>query len=43
MRKFKWTVILSILTPILLIITAIFMGGGHGNYQQYSFIPYRIT
>ncbi|RZK54153.1 MAG: hypothetical protein EOO91_16395 [Pedobacter sp.] len=34
MLKFKWTVILSILTPILLIITIIFMGGGHGNYQQ---------
>ena len=30
--KYKWTIRLSMLTPVLIVICAILMGGGHGWY-----------
>ncbi|HEY0676857.1 MAG TPA: hypothetical protein VGD17_01180 [Chitinophagaceae bacterium] len=31
--RFKWTIILSLLTPLLFLIAVAFMAGGHGWYE----------
>ena len=31
--KYKWTIRLSLLTPLLLLISVFLMGGGHGYFE----------
>jgi len=32
MGKFRWTIIFSLFTPLLVLLVVFFMGGGHGTY-----------
>ena len=42
--KYKWTIRFSLLTPILLMIAVLLMGGGHGWFQPaIAIFPYGMV
>ncbi len=36
--KFRWTIIMTILTPLLIVVSIFLAGGGHGFYEPIIFL-----